>query len=72
MATGTWKPITEPPKEDGYYMVKFYFKYRHPTDRTVFAHREFIDGVWTVPYYDRAFPEESELLEWFDESQEGV
>lgn len=69
MATRTWKPIAEPPKENGRYMVKFYFKYRHPTDRIELAYREFNDGVWTTPYY--GFPkEDSELIEWLDESQE--
>lgn len=66
MIMGTWKPITDPPKKNGYYMVSFHFKYRHPTDSIELAHREFVDGVWKTPYY--AYPkDDSELIEWFDE-----
>lgn len=70
MTRGTWKPVSDPPKKDGKYLVHFHFKYRHPTDCTEFVHRKFVDGVWLRPYYDVAFPEESELIEWLDESQE--
>ena len=69
MAKGTWKPITEPPKKDGKYLVHFYFKHRHPTDRMEVVYRNFVDGVCLRPYHVYA-GEGSELLEWFDESQE--
>lgn len=69
MVTGIWKPISEPPKKNGRYMVMFHFKYRHPTDNLEFAYREFIDGVWKTPYY--GFPKDGgELIEWFDEGEE--
>ncbi len=65
MATGTWKPITEPPKKDGRYMVKFYCKDRHATDRIDIVFRKFTDGAWAMPYlcFER---DGSELYEWLD------
>lgn len=65
MGNGRWKPISETPKKDGKYMVKFYFADRHVTDNIAGGYRTFRDGVWFRPYYSYQ-GDGSELYEWFD------
>jgi len=60
-----WKSISEPPKKSGRYLVEFYFKNRHETERIEVAFRDFIDGKWTPPYYSHK-NDGGELFAWCD------
>lgn len=64
----TWKSIDNPPKRNGRYLVKFKFYHRHETDQTEIAFREFNNGNWITPYYNRP-SENSTLFAWLDEEE---
>ena len=63
MKYGSWKSIKEPPVKNGHYMVKFYFKDRHETDRTEIVFRDFENGEWT-PSYCFNKNDGGELIAW--------